>query len=304
MEASSKQPDGASVAVFAYNEERRITDALQSIDREAEGFSAPVEVHILANGCRDGTAAKARQFQPRRVEVTVHEIKLGDKANAWNTYVHDIAPARPLHFFMDGDVRVHPGSLAAMAEASRQQPQAHAVSSLPKSGRTRHGWAAFIRRNHGLPGCLYLLPERTLRRFRDAAIRLPVGLIGEDVLLQFLIKRDLGEQLDGERTERIHVCEAAGFENDSLSPRSLADVGLYYRRLRRNSLRELQNQVLFPLLKKQGAAALPEHAEQLYTPEALSRLRPRRGVVQAYFDRVALRLMRRRAARPGGAGND
>ena len=36
-------------------------------------------------------------------------IPVGDKANTWNVYVHEVAPRSELHFLIDGDVKVESG---------------------------------------------------------------------------------------------------------------------------------------------------------------------------------------------------
>ena len=82
--------------MFAYNEqdniETSITSVFNSTDEKLNCF------HIIANGCSDNTVAVANEVKQKLNfdQLTIHEIELGDKCNAWNTYVHELADASGL----------------------------------------------------------------------------------------------------------------------------------------------------------------------------------------------------------------
>ena len=143
------------IAVFAHNEERKIVACLESL--YAGGLERDFRAYVLANGCTDATAAVVREYAATRPEIQLVEISLGDKANAWNVYVRDIGVSAPVHFFVDGDVEVGPGSLAALRKGLAEHPEARAAAAVPATGRhlehLRNGALA----EHGLQGNLYAL---------------------------------------------------------------------------------------------------------------------------------------------------
>ncbi len=78
------------VAVFAHNEELQIGACLESLDEASASHS--INVYVMANGCSDRTEAVFREFAQTRRWLTLVSLALPDKANAWNVFVHDVAP--------------------------------------------------------------------------------------------------------------------------------------------------------------------------------------------------------------------
>src|SRR5688572_26242840 len=75
---------GFSVIIAANNEAAVIVQTLQSV--LASELDRPLQVVVVANGCSDDTAARAREFGPQ-VEVIetpvgnkIHALNLGDRA--------------------------------------------------------------------------------------------------------------------------------------------------------------------------------------------------------------------------------
>lgn len=259
-----------AVAVFAHNEGPRIAAALQSIVDAANGH--PLQITVLANGCRDDTAAVAQAFAAHRPagEVQVLLIALGDKANAWNAFVHDVAAKRPpdavaMHVFVDGDVRVEPGALPALAAALAQQPEAHAVGALPTTGRDREAWRERMLRSATLAGGLYALRDSFVQRLVQRDIRVPVGLIGEDWFVSVLARFDLQpvNPIAG-MVPRVVFAPDAGFAFRSLSPWRWGDHRVHWRRLWRYALRGVQFEIVLGLLLHQHPDHLPRDVSGLY----------------------------------------
>ncbi|SDP37980.1 Glycosyltransferase involved in cell wall bisynthesis [Rhodoferax sp. OV413] len=252
-----------SVAVFAHNEAKRIAATLNSIAAAADG--AALDVVVLANGCRDRTAAIVREMALASPRLRVVEIALGDKANAWNYYVHTLAIAADMHVFVDGDVQVEPGALPALAAALAEVPSANAAGALPSTGRDREAWSARMLSNGTLAGGLYALPGQFVERIRQRAIRLPQGLIGEDWLVSVLAKSDLQPlAIDPAAGQRVVFARQAGFAFRSLSPWRPADYRVYLRRLWRYALRGVQFEIVLGWLWHYPPEALPPEIEQLY----------------------------------------
>lgn len=257
-----------SIAVFAHNEASGIAASLRSIDVAAQG--ADIKVFVLANGCRDRTAAIVRELAFVSVQVQVIEIPLADKANAWNLYLHRIAAMQHpdfalLHAFVDGDVLVEPDSLRALAAAFDQAPTANAVGALPSSGRDRDAWCRRMVANGTLAGGLYALRGDFVERIRQRDIRIPRGFIGEDWLVSLLAKSDLNPVVAvTPSAPRVVFANQAGFSFRSLSPWRPGDYRIYLRRLWRYALRGVQFEMAVGWLWHQPPESLPHGVEQLY----------------------------------------
>ena len=93
------RPPVWQIAVFAYNEGEHIIACLDSIKR-CRDASCDVRAYVLANGCRDNTEAVVARYAEDNPWVTLVPIQKGDKANAWNTFVHDFADTNSTAFFV------------------------------------------------------------------------------------------------------------------------------------------------------------------------------------------------------------
>ena len=276
------------VAVFAHNEARNIVACLDSLQAAA---SHPLACHVLANACTDRTEAQVREYAADHPNVHLVSIALGDKANAWNVFVHEVAPRDAAAcFFIDGDVRAIPGSLDVMAQALAEHPQANGVSALPQSGR---GVAAFQRdmlRDNGVAGNLYGLRGSFVERIRAQAIKMPIGTIGEDALIGAMLKWDLRGDTRWDNS-RVVVARDAGFAFDSVSPWLPREWKKYFRRRVRYSVRGYQNKMLGQAIQPAGFVALPHHVRELY-PCYPDVLRLERRGLDALFDWLAIREIR------------
>ena len=251
------------VGVFAHNEARHIIPCLNSLAADVQ--HRQLQIYVLANGCSDGTEQLASEYARSHPNVHLVRIPIGDKANAWNHFVHVIAPADELVFFMDGDVEALPGAFDALGNALSVDQYANAVSALPASGRGRRRYAAQFSSERGIWGNLYCLRGSFVRRLREMNVRIPIGLIGEDGLVAALVKWDLEPRRPWDPA-RVAVTSApsAGFQFTSLSPANPHDIRKYCRRLVRYSIRRYQNKMIGSLLKERGIEGMPAHVFDLY----------------------------------------
>ena len=273
------------VAVFAHNEARNIIACLDSLQSAS---TLPCECHVLANACTDETEALVRTYSASHPNVHLVSIALGDKANAWNVFVHEIAPHDATHcFFIDGDVRATPGSLDAMVQALALHPQANGVSALPRSGRGLDAFQRDMLKDNGVAGNLYGLRGEFVERLFNQAIRMPVGTIGEDALMGAMLKWDLRGDTRWDNS-KVVVAREAGFEFDSVSPWLPREWKKYFRRRVRYSVRGFQNKMLGQAIQPGGFVALPRQVNDLYLryPEVLKL--DWRGA-DTFFDWLAIR---------------
>lgn len=251
-----------SLCVFAYNEEASITACLDAIG--ACAGEGALTAHVMINGCTDRTEEVVRAYRPRGFSVVPVVIRLGDKANAWNVYTHEVAPAEvDFHVYTDGDMEMRPGSIAGFAERFAAEPEAWGCAALPVTGRSREAFRAQLQAERWMAGNLYALRREALLAFRAKGVRLPRGIFGEDGLVTTLVKYGLdtlGPRVDA----RVTATEQGGFAFRALEPWRLRDWRIYRNRKRRYALRQLQAEMLYPLLYEKGVGAMPEHVIDLY----------------------------------------
>ncbi|PJF08612.1 glycosyltransferase [Pseudorhodobacter sp. MZDSW-24AT] len=102
-----------SVIIPASNEAGYIGDCLRHL---CASDAAAVQVIVVANGCRDATADVARAalaaHLPQGWRAQVLELAQGSKPGALNA--GDAAAVHPARVYLDADVTVSPGLLAAL----------------------------------------------------------------------------------------------------------------------------------------------------------------------------------------------
>jgi glycosyltransferase involved in cell wall biosynthesis len=293
--ASSRANLGSSngtwpVCVFAHNEEANIVSCLDSIGQASARH--PVQAYVIANGCSDRTETIVQEYAKTYPWVTLVPVAVGDKSNAWNVFVHDVAPQAEVYFFMDGDVQVGHGAFDMLAAALSDVSAANGAAAVPLTGRNQKFLAALVCEHRLILGNLYALRGEFVRRMRSQSICLPIGYIGEDGLVTSLAKWNLdprGSFLE----EGVAPCPEAGFQFRSFSLWSPRDMRKYWYRRVRYSLRHFQHELLVPLLRRDGIGGMPKSVNDLYRHEAelIRRCRPRTGL-NVLFDILAIRAIR------------
>ncbi len=101
--------NGFSIIIAAHNEGQVIDHTLRSI--LANKLDRPLQIIVVANGCTDDTAQKARAFGPA---VQVIETPIGNKIHALN--LGDKSATFFPRAFMDADVELSPTVLQSIAD--------------------------------------------------------------------------------------------------------------------------------------------------------------------------------------------
>lgn len=277
------------VAVFAHNESRRIIACLEAL--RASPIPPNTTCYVIANGCTDDTVARVIDYALHIPWVKVLELSIGDKANAWNYFVHEIAPEAESFFFTDGDCQVEKGSLQYLEEPLLRDKSINAASGVPSRrnlslGVFRHD----ITVHGGFAGNLYILSGDFVSRLRAQDVRLPRGLIGDDSLVSALALWNLDPSTDWKH-ERIEVVPTATFRYEPVIRTTLFDPMFYIRRLRRYSVRYFQNQLIRSRLKQHGLMMLPDNIATLYLDAKKDELIPRPSLRHYIFDRWAVRTI-------------
>ena len=285
----------APIAIFAHNEERHIRSAVESVLRSfADQQEFEPVLYVLVNGSTDLTATIVRELADRHPEVRLVEIAIGDKSNAWNHYVFHVAPRADGHVFMDGDVRMGAGAGPEILRVLAQAPSAMAAVAMPTGGRNSKAYRRVLTAHPAVWGNLYALKEASLQMFRDKGVRLPVGHIGEDGLIGFLVQKDLdppGQTVPG----RIVAAERATVEYTPMRFYAPWDIRKYFLRRISYSARFYQFQFLGPRIKAGGVGAMPRHIVELYSAMDTYK-RPLRIGPNLHFDQIAWKRMERARA--------
>ena len=287
-----------SVCIFAHNEERLLPGCVAALDAAADGM--PFTAHILENGSTDATAAVATALAAADPRLNLKQLDFGDKSNAWNFYVHSIAGNADAHIFIDGDVTPGPKSFRHLLDALETDERAYAAAALPAAGRSQKDWSARTLTEKHINGNLYALSAEGIKNIRERNIYLPVGSVGEDGLLRYVLATDLKGGRDDSHDYRITVASDAWFDFDSLQF-SKEDLTLYRKRLQRYSKRHFQNKILYPILKNHGIEAMPETIDEIYTAQSLVGLRPRLSFENFVIDLQTLKALREKVARTKAA---
>ncbi|MCB1800866.1 MAG: glycosyltransferase [Gammaproteobacteria bacterium] len=269
------------LAVFAYNEAKTICAALKSILLAAPGEE--VSVFVLANGCSDNTTELVRSGAGFIPDLTLVEFDLADKANAWNQFVHDLisdddAGLVETWFFMDGDVTLGVDAIIRLGDAFEDAPSAVAAGGMPGSGREMELRRRVMVPTGMLAGNFYALRGEFIRNIRHSNIRMPVGLIGDDFFISWLVANVTWPNSSPSRSARCVFIDSAEFFYRSLSPWRLRDYRTYLRRLWRYALRGIQHQMLILVIMQHGLMAIPKSVDELYLygplPSRINRNRP------------------------------
>lgn len=249
-------------------------------------------VYVLANGCTDSTESIVEQFALQHPTLELVSLAVADKASAWNHYVHHLAPQRDIHFFVDGDVEICDEGCSRLQESLAAAPEAVAAGGLPASGRTRVAWSDSMLRMGRLAGGFYALRGDFFNQIRGAEVIIPVGLVGDDLLVTCLAKGWLHAGGLNRPSQRVRLSADALFRFDSMSRRNPGHWPMYLKRLVRYQLREHQLRMLFYYLRGKSVEDIPADVLDLYPQvEQLARYRWRGWLTP--FDLVAIWKIRR-----------
>lgn len=258
----------------ASNEAALIGGCLEALCASDWTVSAPVEVIVIANGCRDDTAARARAVAPafarRGWRLRVIERSEGGKLAALDA--GDAAASAAIRVYLDADVTVDPALLQALhAALSRPEPRyASGRVNITAKGAVSRAYARIWRKvpfmARCVPGCGVFAVNAAGRarwgRFPD--------IISDDTFVRLNFAPD----------ERIGVAAgydwpvAEGFDR-LVRVRRRQDAGVAEIEARYPGLVANDDKPAFPASAKLGLALRDPLGFAVYTGVALAvRLRP------------------------------
>ncbi|MET0105216.1 MAG: glycosyltransferase family A protein [Sedimenticola sp.] len=279
-----------SVVVFAYNVADTIESCLTSIIENTIAINA--SIYVLANGCTDTTELRVNEYIRSHNNVYLIKLGIGDKANAWNTFVHEVAPEATTCFFVDGDVVVGEKALITLSKTLDRNSEANAVGALPGNGRDCKGWSQRMVNFGYFAGGLYALRGSFLDQLRQQKIMLPVGLIGEDFVLSYIVKGVSTRPGIFTASRKLIIEQDACFYFRSLSVMKPSDWWVYFRRLIRYQIRRHQISMLLARTSQTGFQGMPKSINDLYLDAEKLPDYYWRGRITP-FDMIAVWLIRR-----------
>ena len=182
------------LGVFAHDEATGIAAMVAGLRAQVLTDGVDLRLLVLANGCRDDTAARAAA-----AGAEVAELAEGGKSHTWNRFVHDLSRKdADLLVFCDADITLpDPDTLARLVTALSARPALWVLNSQPVKDTTLPGAQTMVGRlaqkaSGGLDdwktaicGQLYAMPTGRARAFR-----LPIGLPVEDGFLRAIVLTD------------------------------------------------------------------------------------------------------------------
>jgi hypothetical protein len=230
--------------MFAYNEQNNIANSLTSVFQNKS--TSLKHVYLITNGCTDNTAEHAERLKQELsfTELNIINIELGDKCNAWNHYMHNLADDVEHHFFIDADVNFSDNCFEQMHnKLITTETSTVAIAGLPLSGRNIEFYRSLVIKRACFFGNLYGLKHCFVERIREADFYLPIGLNWIDSFLTKAVNTDI-QFFNYNLPNRVTYIEGVGYQFDSLSPFKVDDIKLYFNRIARYELGKLQETYL------------------------------------------------------------
>lgn len=264
---------GNRIAIFASRED--YTTLLRTIDSVCTAAMPNDIIDVLVNGnphLTDVMCRTARLTKFKRGQVRIWSIALGDKAHAWNQYVHEIWSDADSTFFIDGYVTASFDALDLLASAAKANPTALAATGTPSSGRTAARLKQSMMRDGGIHGNLFMLVRSSMEWIRESNFRLPLGLYRTDATLGAALAFGLNPASYEWDPKRYIVVEPrATWTTEPKHWWSYSVCISQLKRIRRQAQGALENAAVRQLFarEKRPAYALPTSTEELVQHWAL-----------------------------------
>jgi hypothetical protein len=249
-----------SLAMFTARETPKML--MRSVAAVLKAAPPGLTIDILANGNpKLGNALSNAICQhpvlPDGVVLRLWHIPHGDKANAWNQYLHQIWRGQTLTFFVDGYVRPLPDALRLLGNAVMGSDHAHGGSGVPTVGHSAAVLRASMLKNGGIHGNLCCMKGSFISRIKQRGIRLPVGLYRTDSMMGTMLACDLGAAPRGWDIARLLVHSEATWDMDDLVWWRASSTYIYWSRRMRQARGDLEIQAFKDFFaKREGAPEL------------------------------------------------
>ena len=303
--ATSIAPAHWTLVVFASRESLDLL--LQTLMAAQIAATGTATIDVLVNGNHPLAAALADHlaspaFTQQALPIRVWDIALGDKANAWNQYIHQIWTGESIAFFIDGYVRLNPDSIKLLGKAIDDQAEVLGGTGVPNGAMDSSAAHAHVPEN-GFHGNFCCIKGAALEQIRRRKILLPTGLYRVDSLMGALLTLGLDPANNVWVGSRIYVHPAASWQTDSKRWWRMRDIRAQVKRIIRQSRGDLENLAIkdhLRIRKQQPELMLPTAAELII--DWVHRCPSQANKVLRYnpLARRALAELQRSAGKPKG----
>ena len=257
-----------AVAVFACREDlATLSECVAALVAACQVGNKGAVIDIVINGNPQlgRTADALVEMSTGEVDVKVRSITLGDKANAWNEYVHTFWPGAETTFFVDGYVKVRPDAFALLDAAIAAGPSYLAATGVPSVGRTAESLRRQMSAGGGMHGNMHAIGKKAMTTYRHNHVRLPVGLYRTDSLIGaiMMFQFDPSQFKWDSSVVKVHPDATWGLINQPRFGPAL--IKSFWKRKLRQSQGQLENLAVHEHLaiRRQTPQTLPATARQL-----------------------------------------
>lgn len=259
-----------SIAVFAARE--TLESLLETIQYSLAAALPNSVVDILVNGNESlakalvGTLKRSEAIRCERTSVRVWNIKQGDKAHAWNQYIHYIWPESAAAFFVDGYVRLKSDAVQLLSDRMAISPDALGGTGVPSVGRSAAGLRDEILQQGGIHGNFCSVTKVAMTLLKTRGFALPLGLYRTDATFGAVLSFGLDPAVNQWSPKKFIVAapDATWMTDEKLWWR-LADWKGFYKRKLRQAQGEFENAAIRDhfAVRKQGFTTLPSTVNEL-----------------------------------------
>jgi len=274
---------------------------LLTVDAMLRAIRVPTVVDVLING-NPGLAAElasvlmSRGLTERLPVIRVWSLRLGDKANAWNHYIHHIWPGASVSFFVDGYVRVQADALKLLAEGMASDSRLLGGTGVPSMGRNAIPLREQMLKQGGIHGNLFAIKEQVVKALRLSNFKLPLGIYRTDPTLGAALAFGLDPaQHQWDLKGRILVHPGVTWKTDIRPWWRFGELKSQFKRTLRQAQGDLENRAVKEHLahKRRAPEMLPRTAAELVTGWITSCPGEANAVLwQKPLTRLALRKLR------------
>lgn len=227
-------------------------------------------VDVVINGNTELAEAAAALVRSGKLDtgssvVRVWSIAVGDKAHAWNQYVHYIWPGSEITYFVDGYVEPRPDAFVALSRRLGEAPEALGVTGVPSAGRSAAKTRETMLRHGGIQGNMHALGNEAMTEIKQRGVRLPLGLYRTDSLIGALLLLKLAPESAKWEPKRLVVAGDATWDIPGQSAFTFQNVKAQLKRMLRQAQGDLENRALREHMTVQHLPAqqFPETAAEL-----------------------------------------
>jgi hypothetical protein len=242
------RPPAWSVAIIAARETiATLSRCIHATLMACGDHNAIVDVVINGNAALASEAADmavSGAFTSGPSTLRIWSIIAGDKAHAWNQYVHRIWPGSEVAFFVDGYAEPRHDAFAVLSRRLADRPDVLGATGVPTSGRSAARQRTLMLREGGFHGNMHALSGEALQTMREKGIRLPLGLYRTDSLIGAALLYKLAPENNRWDSGRVVVAGDATWDVHGLSALTLKNFVTQAKRKLRQAQGELENRAV------------------------------------------------------------